>query len=221
MDEFAEQQPPDNIVDIVQPVYQSIWETVNECWEIWHTCHSPAKQSLKHYRPLNRAIGSDMSDMLKALFKERIEDGSLPNLDFIESDKLWFIVLSRKVAVRFNLMNKDGMTAHTPSSQFEMYLSGQITIKGFEKLECLYGGYVLDDTKSAIINLYILKRDTDERPLWVIDNRYGIFTQTMIPYENPARIVEPKDQQRRRATAKKKPSLNNMSNQAKTGTDDA
>jgi hypothetical protein len=217
------QEPPASILDAIIPNYQPILDIMKESWSLWHDGHSKFKQKLLHYRPKNRAIGSDMSDILRATFKEKCENGELPNFKFIEKDKLWFIIIDESFVIRFNIMDDEGMTVRTYTQQSRKYRDNQMRIEGFDNLEYLYGGYILDQSKSEIEKFYILKRNENEVPIWVIDQRHNVVTQPEIEFDTPARRINIQEEEvkPRRASVRKKLDTASNDDNTKTGSNDA
>lgn len=217
------QEPPAHILDAIIPHYQPILDIVKDSWSLWHDSHSTLKQALLHYRPKNRAIGSDMSDILRATFKEKCETGELTNLKFVEVEKLWLIVIDEKFVIRFNMMDDEGMTVRTHTKHSRKFRDNQMRIEGYEDLECLYAGYILDQSKSEIEKFYILKRNENEIPIWVIDHRHNVVSQPEINFSTPVRRIniEEEEVQPKRASIRKKLDRASNDDQSKTGSNNA
>jgi hypothetical protein len=193
----TEQYAPLDIESTVAPHYKPIVDIVLKGWDIWLEASAYLGSKVPGIYIKNRTIGSTMSDILRALFKEYQFES--PKLIYRERNGLFFIVINDEVVIRFNLMDKDGNTLHTPTRQAKQYLSQNLLIPN-KTLKYLYAGYVMDATKTQILNIYLLERSPSGVPTWMIDMNGNMVQQMPLLFTKPVTEEAPQ----KRVTAKKK-----------------
>ncbi|MGM9506631.1 hypothetical protein ACS5NO_02860 [Larkinella sp. GY13] len=201
---------PIEVINAFQSIYSELLTIVEEAWAIYQERESLTSGKLPGYKAKRRSIGSDMSDILNALFKTHEIEGT----KVLPGQNTWYLSIQDRFILRFNMMDRHGNTFKTITDQYRSFRSCQLPIEGMEPEEMLFAGYVPDKSMTELVNFFILKRDKDDHPIWRMDKNDFIH-QGVIPFSQPARAVEPEETQRpKRATAKQ--GLGRQ-NQPKTG----